>query len=86
MLVMFFNPCLCSILHRKRSSQTELLWKSVDWFLYIRQTLQSKDLIKTAIISTHLQLAHVHLITCQFLMILALKHFVFGLILIESTI
>ena len=43
-----------------------------------RQTSQSKELITTAIISTYLQLVHVHLITCQFLVILALEHFAFG--------
>ena len=60
--------------------------KSVDWFLYNRQALQGKGLSITAIISAYLQLVHVHLITCQFLVILALKHFMFGSFLKESGI
>ena len=52
--------------------------------LYNRQTMQSKGLIITAIISTYLQLVHAHLITCQFLVILDLKHFAFGLFFMES--
>ena len=51
--------------------------------------LQGKGLIITSIISTYLQhcnciIVHVHLITCQFLVSLALKHFAFGSFLIES--
>ena len=49
-----------------------------------RQALQGKGLITTSIISIYLQLVHVHLITCQFLVSLALKHFAFGSFLIES--
>ena len=48
-----------------------------------RQALQAKGLITTSIISIYLQLVHVHLITCQFLVSLALKHFAFGSFLIE---
>ena len=62
------------------TSQTDLMCKSVDWFLYDK----GKGLIRTSIISTYLQLVHAHLITCQFLVSLALKHFAFGSILIES--
>ena len=60
------------------------MWKLVDWFLYNRKALQGKKLIITSIISTYLQLVHVNLISCQFSVILALKHFVFGSFLIES--
>ena len=70
----------CSFVHHTETSQTDLPCNSVDWFLYKRQTLQGKVLIIT---STYLQLVHVHLITCQFLVSLALKHFAFGSFLIE---
>ena len=53
-------------------------------FLYNRQTLQGKALIITSIISTYLQLVYVHLITYQFLVNLAWKHFAFDSFLIES--
>ena len=74
----------CSLVQHIETSQTDLVCKSVDWFLYNRQTLQGKGLIITSIISTYLQLVHVHLITCQFLVSLALKHFAFISFLIES--
>ena len=45
--------------------------------------MQSKGLIITAIISAYSQLVLVHSITCQFLVILALKHLAFGSFLIE---
>ena len=72
---MFSKKKYCSLVHHTETSQTDLMCKSVDWFLYNRQTLQGKGLIITSIISTYLQLVHVHLITCQFLVSLALKHF-----------
>ena len=62
----------CSLAHHTETSQTDLVCKSVDWFLYNRQILQGKGLIITSIISTYLQLVHVHLITCQFIVSLAL--------------
>ena len=75
----------CILVHYTETCQTDLVCKSVDWLLYNSQTLQGKGLIITSIISTYLQLVHVHfLITCQFLMSLALKHFAFGSFLIES--
>ena len=40
--------------------------------------------IITSIISTYLQLVHIHLITCQFPLSLALKYFASGSFLIES--
>ena len=79
-----FNPFFRSTVHHTGTSQTDLLYKSVDWFLYNRKTLQSLGLIITAKISTYLQRVHAHLITCQFIVILALKHFAFGSFLIES--
>ena len=51
---------------------------SVDWLLYNRQALQGKVLTITSTIPTYLQLVHVYLIICQFLVILALKYFAFG--------
>ena len=51
--------------------------KKVLQFLYNRQISQGKGLIITSIIYTYLQLVHVQLITCQFLVSLALKHFAF---------
>ena len=45
---------------------------------------KGKGLIITSIISTYLQLVHVHLIISQFLVSLVLKHFAFGSFLIES--
>ena len=73
---------LCSIvvsivIHHTETSQTDLVCESVDWFLHDRQTLQDKGLIITSIISTYLQLVHVHLFTCQFLVSQVLKHFAF---------
>ena len=62
----------CSLAHHTETSQTDLVCKSVDWFLYNRQILQGKGLIITSKISTYLQLVHVHLITCQFIVSLAL--------------
>ena len=74
----------CSPVHHTETSQTDLVCKSIDWFLYNRQTLQGKGLIIISKISTYQQLVHVHLITCQFLVSLALKYFTFGSFLIES--
>ena len=82
--VMFSKKKKNCLVHRTETSQIDLVCKSVDWFLYNRQTLQGKGLIITSKISTYLQLVHVHLITCQFLVSLALKHFAFGSFLIES--
>ena len=79
-----FNSLLRSIVHHTGTNQTDLLFKSVDWFLYNRQTLQGKGLLIFAIIFTYLQLVHVRLITRQFLVIFALRHFAFGSFLIES--
>ena len=79
-----FNPLLGSIVHFTGTSQTDLQRKSVDCFLYNIKSLQSKGLIIIAIIPTYLQLVHIHLITCQFLVILALKHFAFGSFFIKS--
>ena len=53
--------------------------KSVDWFVYnniIDKHCKVKGVNYNSKNSTYLQLVHVHLITCQFLMSLALKHFV----------
>ena len=58
--------------------------RSVDWFLYDRQSLEDKGLTISSIISTYLELVHVHLITYQFLVILALKHSAFGSFLVKS--
>ena len=74
----------CILVHHKETSQTDLVCKSVDLFLYNRQKLQGKELILISIISTYFQLVHVHLITCQFLVSLALMHFAFGSFLIKS--
>ena len=79
-----FTSQYCNLVYHTEASQNDLVYKSVDWFLYNRQTLQGKGLIITSLISTYLQLVHVHLITCQFLVSLALKHFAFGSFLIES--
>ena len=73
----------CSLVHHTETSQTDFVCKLVDWFLYNRQRLQGKGLIITSIVSTYLQLVHVLLITCQFIISLALKHFAFGSFLIE---
>ena len=51
---------------------------SVDWLLYNRQALQGKGLTITSTIPTYLQLVYVYLMICQFLVILALKHFASG--------
>ena len=32
----------CSLVHHTKTDQTNLVRKSVDWFLYNRQTLQGK--------------------------------------------
>ena len=74
----------CSLVHHTETSQTDLVCKSVEWFLYNRQIFQGKGLIITSVISTCLQLVYIHLITCQFLLSLTLKHFAFGSFLIES--
>ena len=73
-----------SLLHNTETSQTDFVCKSVEWLLYNRQTLQGKGLIITSVISTYLQLVHVHSISCQFLVSLALRHSAFGSFLTES--
>ena len=55
-----FKPILLSIVHHRGTSQADLMCKSVDWFLYNRETLQGKGLIIASIIYTDLQLVHVH--------------------------
>ena len=43
----------CNPVNHTETSQTDLVCKSVDWFLYNRQTLQGKVLIITSKISTY---------------------------------
>ena len=70
-----FNPLLHSIVPHRGTSQTNLMCRSVDWFLYDRQSLEDKRLTISSIISTYLELVHVHLITYQFLVILGVEAF-----------
>ena len=65
--------------------QVKLIWcaNQLTGFYIVDKTLQGKGLIITSIISIYLQLVHIHLITCQFLVSLALKRFVFDSFLVE---
>ena len=81
---MYATISIFLFLYHTETNETDLVCKSVVWFLYNRQTLQGKGLIKTSIISAYFQLVHVRLITCQCLVSLALMYFVFGSFLIES--
>ena len=53
-----FNSSLRKNVHNTGTSQTDLMCKSVDWFLYNRQALQGKWLIIITLISNNLQLVH----------------------------
>ena len=78
MFLMMFLTLYFAVLFTTQGP-VKMIYCASHCFLYNRQnTAKYKGLILTAIISTYLQLKHVHLFTCQFLVIFTWKHFAFG--------